>query len=38
MQVLEDIEEECTDELRGCCEQLLATNCGGSIESLRAIY
>ena len=26
MPVLEDIEEECTDELRGCCGQLLATN------------
>ena len=26
MPVLEDIEEECTDELQGCCGQLLATN------------
>ena len=26
MPVLEDIEEECTDELRECCRQLLATN------------
>ena len=26
MPVLENIEEECTDELRGCCGQLLATN------------
>ena len=26
MPVLEDIEEECTDELQGCCWQLLATN------------
>ena len=26
MSVLEDIEEEGTDELRGCCGQLLATN------------
>ena len=27
MPVLEEIEEEGTDELRGCCGQLLATNC-----------
>ena len=26
MPVLEDIEEECTDELRECCGQLLAMN------------
>ena len=26
MPVLEDIEEECTDKLRGCCGQLLVTN------------
>ena len=26
MPVLEDIKEECTDELRECCRQLLAMN------------
>ena len=42
MPVLEDIEEEGTDELRGCCGQLLATNresehtlCDGVEEAYR---
>ena len=42
MPVLEDIEEECTDKLQGCCGQLLATNwesehtlCDGVEEAYR---